>query len=130
MLKPADVQALAPNATAGGVVAENDRGAGCVYTWGPRTKEWGQATLTVAVINVSEIWPGGLSPADIKLRVTAEASGGGPDASQIPGIGDGAVFTTEPRSNNAAVKAYFVKTRGVVLVLTFHGGNAAAQKDK
>ncbi|SLM49819.1 protein of unknown function [Nitrospira japonica] len=29
-------------------------GVACTYTWGPRTKEWGQSALTVAVIDVSK----------------------------------------------------------------------------
>jgi len=54
----------------------------------------------------------------------------GPDASQIPGIGEGALFTTEPKSYNATAKAYVAKAKGVLVVLTFHGGNALAQKDR
>jgi hypothetical protein len=40
------------------------------------------------------------------------------------------VFTTDPKSHNATVKAFFVKARGVLLQVTFHGGNALSQKDK
>jgi hypothetical protein len=132
LLKPADIQALAPNAKIGsGVLTENGPlGGTCAYRWGPRTSEWGETTLNVTVVNASQVWPGGLSADDIKQRVLVEARTGGPDASEIPGIGDGAVFTTDPKAHNAKVKAYFVKAKGVLLELTFHGGNALAQKDK
>ena len=71
-----------------------------------------------------------MSSDDIKQRVLLEARTGGPDASEIPGIGDGAVFTTDPKSHDATAKAYVVKAKGVLLEVTFHGGNALAQKDK
>jgi hypothetical protein len=71
-----------------------------------------------------------LSSDDIKQRVLVEVRIGGPDASAIPGIGDGAVFTTDPKTHNAKAKAYLVKAKGVVLEVAFHGGNALAQKDK
>ena len=132
LLKPADIQALAPNAKIGSGVVTNSPplGASCQYVWGPRTNEWGQTALSIGIVDASKVWPGGLSSNDIKERVLVEARSGGPDASEIPGIGDGAVFTTKPKSYDAAVKAYFVKAKGVLLELTFHGGNAVAQKDK
>ncbi len=132
LLKPADIQALAPNAKIGsGVLTENGPlGGSCAYRWGPRTNEWGETALTVIVVDASKVWPGGLSSDGIKEKVLVEARNGGPDASQIPGIGDGAVFTTNPKSHDATVKAYLVKAKGVLLEVTFHGGNALAQKDK
>ena len=71
-----------------------------------------------------------MSSDDIKQRVLVEVRIGGPDASEIAGIGDGAVFTTDPKAHDAKAKAYFVKAKGVVLEVAFHGGNALAQKDK
>ena len=71
-----------------------------------------------------------MSSDDIKQRVLVEVRIGGPDASQIPGIGDGAVFTTDPKTHNAKAKAYLVKAKGVVLEVALHGGNGLAQKDK
>ncbi len=132
LLKPADIQALAPNAKIGsGVLAENGPlGATCEYRWGPRTREWGETAISIQVIDASKVWPGGLSPDDIKQRVLLEFKTGGPDASRTPGMGDGAVLTTDPKAQNATVKAYFVKAKGVVLAVGFHGGDALAQKDK
>jgi len=131
LLKPADIQALDPNAKIGsGKLSESGPlGAGCDFSWGPRTNEWGQTGLGIAVIEASKVWPGGLSAGDIKQRVLVEVKDGGPGSSEIPGIGDGALFTTNPKSHDAAVKGYFVKAKGVVLLITFHGGNALAQKD-
>jgi len=132
LLKPADIQALAPNAKIGNGVLTTQAplGATCTYSWGPRTSEWGETALSVTVVDASKVWPGGLSSDDIKQRVLLEARTGGPDASEIPGIGDGAVFTTDPKAHNATAKAYVVKAKGVLLEVTFHGGNALAQKDK
>lgn len=62
--------------------------------------------------------------------MVVEAKQGGPDASEIPGIGDGAVFTTNPKTYDAMAKAYVIKGKGVLLMVTFHGGNASSQKDK
>jgi hypothetical protein len=59
-----------------------------------------------------------------------EVTSGGPGSSEIAGIGDGAVFTTDPKSHTAAAKAYLVKAKGVLLEVTFHGGNPLAQKAK
>ena len=131
LLKPADIQALAPNAKIGSGVptSEAPLATACTYTWGPRTSEWGETSLSVTVLDASKVWPGGLSTADIKERVAVEAKIGGPDGSEIPGIGEGAVFTTD-KSHNATAKAYLVKAKGVLLEVTFHGGNALAQKDK
>jgi len=132
LLKPADVQAFAPNAKIGsGVMTANPPLANaCAYTWGPRTSEWGETALNVTVMDASQVWPNGLSAADIKQRVVAEAQIGGPDAAQIPGIGDGAVFTTAPKTHDAKAMAYLVKAKGILLEVSFHGGNPLAQKDK
>ena len=104
-------------------------GATCVYAWGPRTSEWGQTGLNILVVDASKVWPGGSSSGDIKQRVLVEVRTDGPDASEIPGVGDGAVFTTNPKSHDATVKAYLIKAKGLLLEVTFHGGNGLAQKD-
>jgi hypothetical protein len=132
LLKPADIQALAPNAKIGSGVmtTEAPLGVSCAYTWGPRSSEWGETSLTVALVDASKIWPAGLTSDDIKQRVLVEVRMGGPDASEIPGIGDGAVFTADAKAHNAKAKAYLVKAKGVLLEVAFHGGNGLAQKDK
>lgn len=132
LLKPADVQALAPNDKIGSGALTNNAplAVSCEYTWGPRTSEWGETAVSLTVVDASQVWPKGLSSDDIKERVLVEVKIGGPDASQIPGIGDGGVFTTDPKVHNATAKAYLVKAKGVLLEVRFHGGNALAQKDK
>ena len=131
-LKAADIQALAPNAKIGsGVLNANPPLAvACTYKWGPRTSEWGETEFSVTVMDASQVWPAGLSSSDIRQRVLVEVKIGGPDASEVPGIGDGAVFTTTPKVHNATAKAYLMTTKGVLLEVTFHGGNGLAQKDK
>jgi hypothetical protein len=131
LLKPADIQTLDPNAKiSNGVSTEKSAlGSMCQYLWGPRTSEWGQTSLIVTVVEVSKVWPG-LNADQVKRRVAAEVKSGGPDAAEIPGIGDGALFVAEPKNHNAKARAYVVKEKDVLLELTFHGGNAGAQKDK
>ena len=131
-LKPADIQALAPNAKIGSGVlnASPPLAVACTYRWGPRTSEWGQTEFSVTVMDASQVFPARLSSSAIRQRVLVEIKIGGPDASEIPGIGDGAVFTTTPKVNNASARAYFMTTKGVILEVTFHGGNGLAQKEK
>jgi hypothetical protein len=134
LLKPAEIQAaIEPGANIGIGVPSTDPAAftiGCAYTWGPTTNEWGQTSLTTNVIDASKVFPGGLNPDGIKERVQVETQMGGADASQIPGVGDGAVFTNDSKSHNATLKAYIVEAKGVLLLVQFHGGNAVALKDK
>src|SRR5438876_11896703 len=83
LLKPADIQALAPNAKIGsGALTESGPlGGTCVYRWGPRTSEWGETALNITVVDTSKTWPGGLSSNDIKQRILAEGKSGGAAAS-------------------------------------------------
>lgn len=39
-------------------------GVGCTYTWGPRTKEWGQPALTITVVDATKAWQGLSSRSD------------------------------------------------------------------
>lgn len=132
LLKPAEVQsALAPKANIGsGVPATNmlPLGVSCTYTWGPRTSEWGQSALTITVIDASKGWQG-VSPDAIQQGVLLKARTGGPNASQIPSVGDAAVFTFEARVSNATAEAYF-KAKDAHLSVTFHGGDALQNKEK
>jgi hypothetical protein len=131
LLKPAEIQALAPNATIGsGVLGANmaPLGVGCTYTWGPRTREWGESAVSITVIDASKAWPG--TDADvIQQGLLAKVKAEGPNASQVPGVGDAAVFTFEARSSNATAEA-FVKAKGVHLSVTFHAGDSLSNKDK
>src|SRR5689334_5629153 len=58
--KPADIQALAPNAKIdSGVLSTNaPLGATCAYKWGPRTSEWGETSLTITMVDTAAAWPG------------------------------------------------------------------------
>jgi hypothetical protein len=60
LVKPADIQALAPNAKIGsGVPTDNGSfGGSCAYSWGPRTNEWGQTALTIMIVDASKVYPG------------------------------------------------------------------------
>jgi hypothetical protein len=134
LLKPAEIQALAANAKIESGKSTTDPAGfvvGCTYEWGPRNREWGTSSLLISVTDASKVWPGGLSPDDIKQRVLVMAQTSGPGAAPISGIGDGAVFTTEPKAHNAKAMAFVVKAKGVLLEVAFHGdgGDALAKKD-
>ena len=103
-------------------------GVECTYTWQPRTREWGESALTIAVIDASKGWAG-VSPDLIQQGILAKVTTGGPNASQIPSVGDAAAFTFEARASNATAEAYF-KANDVHLSVTFHGGNALQSKGK
>jgi len=131
LLKAAEIQALASNAKIGSGVLDTSMaplGIACTYTWGPRTREWGESALTITVIDASKGWPG-TSPDVIQQGLLAKVKAGGPNASQVPGVGDAAVFTFEARSSNAMVETY-LKAKGVHLSVRFHAGDSLSNKDK
>jgi hypothetical protein len=130
LLKPADIQTLAPNAKIGSGVSSSTPplGVGCTYSWGPRTREWGESAVTITIIDAAKGWVG-VSPEQIQQGVLLKAKTSGPNGSQISGIGDAAVFTFEARSSNATAEAY-LKAKGVHLSVAFHAGDSLAQKDK
>lgn len=130
LLATAEIQAaLDANATVGsGVPNTTPLSVGCAYTWGPRTKEWGESVFTLTVIDASKAWQG-LSSNLIQQGVLLKTKTSGPNASQISGVGDAAVFTFEARSSNALAEAYF-KVKGAHLSVQFHRGDALQNKDK
>ena len=133
LLKPAEIQAaLAPKATIGPGVPATDMapvGVSCSFTWGPRTPQWGQSSVTVTVLDLSQAYPG-VSDDQLKEGVRAEAMAKDATitASQIAGVGDAGVFKFEPRTFNATGEALFA-AKGVYLSVQFHGGDPSA-KDK
>jgi len=128
LLKPAEIQAIDPNAKIGsGVNQTSPLAATCRYEWGPRTKEWGEWSLLVTIIDASKGWPG-MNPDLIKQGVLLRVKSGGPHASEIPGVGDAAVFTLNaryPAIRDATAEAY-LKAKGVHLSVTLHGGDGVA----
>lgn len=131
LLKPAEIQTLAPNAKIGSGVLDASTaplGVGCTFTWGPRTPEWGESALTITVIDASKGWPG-MSPDLIQQGMLAQVKVGGPNAYQIPSVGDAAVFTFEDRVSSATAQAY-LKAKGVHLSVKFHAGDSLSNKDK
>ncbi len=131
LLEPAEIQTLAPNATIGSGVLDTSMaplGVGCTYTWGPRSPEWGESALTITVIDASKGWPG-VSPDQIRQGILAQVQAGGANASQVPGVGDVAVFTFEGEVSSATAQAY-LKTKGVHLSVKFHAGDSLSKKDE
>lgn len=131
LIKPAEIQALASNAKISSGFLDTKMvplGIACTYTWGPRTREWGESALTITVIDASKGWAG-VSPDLIQQGILAKVKTGGPNASQVPGVGDAAVFTFEARASSATAEVYF-KTKGVHLSVTFHAGDSLSNKNK
>jgi hypothetical protein len=132
LLTSAEIQSLDANAKIGSGVGETTPvGTGCKYEWGPRTKEWGESVLSITIIDASKGWPG-LNPDVIKQGVLLKVKRGGPNASEIPGVGDAAVFTLSeryPEHRDGTAEAY-VRAKGVHLSVTLHGGDLVAKKNQ
>ncbi len=131
LLKAAEIQTLAPNAKIGSGVSDASTaplGVSCTFTWGPRSPQWGESSLTIAVMDASQAWPG-MSPDLIQQGMLAQVKVGGPNAYQVAGVGDAAVFTFEDRTSTATAQAY-LKAKGVHLSVNFHAGDSLANKDK
>jgi hypothetical protein len=131
LLKPAEIgAALDPNTTVGSGVATTSTAplaVSCSYTWGPRTREWGETVLTVTVIDAKHAWPG-LSADMIQQGLLAKVRSGGND-SPVAGVGDAAVFTFESRASNATAEAYS-QAKGVDLAVELHSGRSLQSKDQ
>lgn len=136
LLKPADIQVLAPTAKIDDGKPGSDMaplGVGCVYNWGPRTSEWGEPGVTILVLDTSKAYPG-VDTATLKSGFAAkvEATNAnkalGNQAWSLPGIGDAADFVYESRPHNGTAESY-VSKQGVVVSVMFHG-DSLANKDK
>jgi hypothetical protein len=79
-------------------------------------------------MDASQAYPG-YSADLLKQGMLAMVKAGGPNASQVPGVGDAAVFTFEDRVSSATAQAYFA-AKGIQLTLTFHAGDSLSNKDK
>src|SRR5207248_1814734 len=113
------IHTLAPDVKIGSGVLDASgapMAVSCSYNWGPKTREWGDSGITIIVTDAEKIWPGRLSPDDVRQRVEIEAKSGKPGSSEISGIGDGAVFTAEPKSHSATATAYLIKGKGLLLM--------------
>ncbi|HEY7635026.1 MAG TPA: hypothetical protein VH763_05760 [Gemmatimonadales bacterium] len=132
LLKPAEIQAaLAPDTkiTAGVPTTKSlPLAVSCSYTWGPRTPQWGESSLLVMVIDLSQAWPG-LSAEQIQQGVLLSAKGDKADASLITGVGDAGVFTSKAGNYNGRAEAV-LEAKGVHLSVEFHGGEVLSHKDK
>lgn len=71
----------------------------------------------------------GVSPDLIRQGLLARVKAGGPNASQVPGVGDAAVFTFEDRVSSATAQTY-LSAKGVHLSVKFHAGDSLSNKDK
>ena len=136
LLQPADIQVLAPDARIGNGKPSSDMaplGSECVYSWGPRTSQWGEAGVTLVVLDTAKAYPGVdaatlKSGFDAKVYATNANKALNDQAWSLPGIGDAADFTYEARSHNGTAESY-VSKKGVVVSVMFHG-DSLANKDK
>jgi hypothetical protein len=131
LLELAEIQTLAPSAKIGSGIADASTlpiGVSCMYTWGPRTHDWGESELIITVMDAAKAWPG-KSAEDLRQGLLAKVKVEGKNAAVIPGVGDTAAFTFEERSSTATAEA-LLPAKGVLLALNFHAGDALAIKDK
>jgi hypothetical protein len=132
LIKPTEVQSVDANAKiANGVAQPNPFGAGCRYSWGPGSREWGNWELTVTVMDAAKAFAG-LDPGTITQGILIKVQTGAPNAVQIPGVGDAAVFSLNqryPQIRESTAEAY-LKAKGVYLTVSLHGGDALATKNQ
>src|SRR5438309_8961372 len=72
LLTPAEIHTLAPDVKIGSGVLDASgapMAVSCSYNWGPKTREWGDSGITIIVTDAEKIWPGRLSPDDVRQRV-------------------------------------------------------------
>jgi hypothetical protein len=132
LLKPAEIQTVASGAQIGNGVQTSMAtiGAECAYTWGPRSSKWGDPSVKITILDARSAYAG-IDAATLKSGFAAKveaANRQGNKAWLLPGVGDAADFTYEGRSFGATAESY-VKAKGVVLSVTFHG-DAPANQDK
>ena len=131
LLTAADIQALAPGAKIGNgkpdLVAA-PLGVSCQYSWGPRSPQWGETSVTVTVMDTSKAHPG-MSAETLKQGLLARTQVKGENASQVTGVGDVAVFSFANRSNTAKVDT-ILGAKGYLVSVRYHHGDATASKDK
>jgi hypothetical protein len=130
LLKPAEVQALAPNAKIGAGVASTVSAVlnsfACEYKWGSGGNAVsGLYTLQVIVSDLSKTFPG-MEPGTIREGLLLEAGKPGATATVIPGVGNGAIF-----DSNAPIRASTTAlVKGSMLQVVLEGPDARTKKDQ
>jgi hypothetical protein len=125
-----EIQALAPNTNVGaGVSSTMPGGLGpvaCGYKWGTgNNAQSGHFWFTVTLSDASKLFPG-MSSDLIKQGIRSKVQSERRNASEIPGVGEAAVFTS-----NDPIRAYATAyTKGLILEITFEGVNARAKRDQ
>jgi hypothetical protein len=130
LLTPAEIQALAPTAKIGAgapqLVSKELDSHSCEYTWGTGNNiQSGKSYFHIEVGDASKMYSG-TSPALIKQGMLGMATRGGPNTSQIAGVGDAAIFESGD-TNRAHATAY---AKGSILIIAFESTNARAKKDQ
>jgi len=129
LLKPHDLQAIAPGASLGpGTLTKQPEigSATCSYQWGPRgNAASGHSNLHVTVSDASKAFPG-TSGEMIKTGLLAETKKAGTTAGVVPGVGEAAIFHSESpiRANTTAY------LKGMVLQVDLDGPDGRAKKDQ
>jgi hypothetical protein len=130
LLKPAEVQTLAPNAKIGAGAASTVSAAlgafACEYKWGTGGNAVsGLYTLQVIVSDLSKTYPG-TDPGTLREGLLLEASKPGATATVIPGVGNGAIF-----DSNAPIRASTTAlVKGSMLQVVLGGPDARTKKDQ
>lgn len=130
LLKPAEVQALAPKAEIGKGVSSTvspELGSyACQYEWGTGgNAASGRFQLQVIISDVSKAFPG-MEPTLIKQGLLGGAKPGQANTAVIPGVGEAAIFKSSDPIR-AETTAY---VKGSLLQVILEGSDARAKKDQ
>jgi len=130
LLTPAEIQPLAPTAKIGtgtSQVVQKDLDAReCNYTWGTGNNvQSGKSYFHITVTDAAKMYPG-ISPQLIKQGMQGIASRGGPNASEVAGVGESAIFESTS-TIRAQATAY---AKGSMLVIAYESVDGRAKKDQ
>ena len=127
LLKPEEVQSLAAGAKVSSGKAQPGAplATSCTWTWGPRTKEWGESSVMVMVMDMTKAYSGhSLDTLKQGMAIKVKQD---PKGEQVS-VGDAGAFTYEERSHNVTAEA-LIKSKDSHVIVKFHG-DALANKDK
>jgi hypothetical protein len=124
LLKPADFQTLASGKKVkDGVVQPTDPVGemNCQYEWGSGSSRY---FATVTLGETARVWPG-MSPAMIKMALSAQASPQNPGSAAVPGVGDVSIYLVDGPTETKTMTVF----NGHLLMLTLLGPDSPKSKD-
>ena len=124
LLKPADFQTLAAGKKVkDGVVQPTDPVGemNCQYEWGSGASRY---FATVTLGETARVWPG-MSPAMIKMALSAQASPQNPGTVAVADVGDVSIYITDSPKETKTMTVF----KGHLLTVTLLGPDSPKSKD-